>query len=246
MRTQPFTKKTVILFDWNRTLVDTSRAFDTAFIHVLKEYTARSDPPAPGWDPVSLLGVYKAEMGRYKRQGAKAVTDEQAVLNSLKRAFQGLPLPSDRKGLAAIHQLIRQEQERRCVPLPGTVEVLKKLSKTHTLAVISNSEKVDLKRAGLSDWISPDRCFTAAKAGSRKPSPGIFHYALGKLKTPPSDCVMVGNSWRTDIRGAERARIDAVWIHKKAKRKLSILKYGDIRVAVIRGLPRLLQLLYGK
>jgi putative hydrolase of the HAD superfamily len=242
MKDRPFADKKVILFDWNRTLVDVSRSFDKAFVHVLEQYTARWDPPE-GYDPETVLAAYKAEWRKQRRRAASL--QEEMAINSLKTAFRDLPLPKDREGLAAIHRQIRREQQQRCTPLPGVLDLLRKLSKTRTLAVISNSEKVNPEKAGLGEWIPRERCFTAAQAGYRKPHSGIFLYALKKLKASPSECIMVGNSWRTDIRGAENARIDAVWLNRHAKKPLAFRSSRRIRIAVIRSLPRLLQLLDG-
>jgi putative hydrolase of the HAD superfamily len=238
MKERPFADKKIVLFDWNRTLVDVSRTFDRAFVRVLEQYTARWDPPE-GYDPLAVLAVYKTELRKLKRQAAGP---EEAALLGLRRAFRDLPLPQDRAGLAAIHRQIRRELELIAVPLPGVRDLLRKLSKTRTLAVISNTDKVNPEQAGLGDWIPRERCFTAAQAGVRKPHSGIFHYALKKLKAAPSECVMVGNSWRTDIRGAERARIDAVWLNRRAAKPVSVLSGRRIRIAVIRSLPRLMQL----
>jgi HAD superfamily hydrolase (TIGR01509 family) len=217
MNMKAFQDKKVILFDWNRTLVDTNAAFDTAFIEVIKQYTDRWDPPED-WDPQTVLHKYKSA---WKQQRQK-MSYERAAVTSLGKALQQLPFPKDRDQLSTLHRLIRKEQHSYSQPVPGAVDVLKKLSRTHTLAVVSNSERVNLRQAGLSEWISPDLCFTASAASNRKPNPDLFLQAISKIKIPPSDCLMVGNSWRTDIRGAQRAGIDAVWIRKQGKKSLTL------------------------
>lgn len=248
MNTRPFLKKKVILFDWNRTLVNTSAAFDTAFIDVIEQYTGRwdqdmDDASVSASVSSSILSAYKAEWKRLRQQRGKRFHYEQSALDCLRQALKELPFATDDHSLTKLHHRIRDEQHASSQLLPGARQVLQTLSRTHTLAIISNSERIHLKRAGVEDLIPPELCFTAPRNGKRKPDPSLFHHALRKLNTPPSDCLMVGNSWRTDIRGAKAAQIDAVWIHRRSKKPYSMRRYGKIQVAVIRSLPKLLPLL---
>lgn len=227
--------------------MDTSAAFDVAFIDVIDQYTGRWDNGADDSSqtsiPASILSSYKSEWKRLRQQGGKRLHYEQLALDCLRHALRNVPFALDNHSLIKLHHRIRDEQHASSQLLPGARQVLQALSRTHTLAVISNSERIHLKRAGVEDLISPELCFTAPKDGKRKPDPSLFHHALRKLKTPPSDCLMVGNSWRTDIRGAKAAQIDAVWIHRRSKKSYMLRRYGKIQVAVIRSLPKLLQLL---
>lgn len=164
---------------------------------------------------------------------------EDTVIRALRKALNPLPVPTDRHFLSNFHQQVRYRQQKNPQLLPGVKEVVKNLSQTHRLAVLSNSEKIDLKQSGLAEWIKPEYCFNAAKIGTRKPNARIFRHAINKMHASHGECVMVGNSWRTDIRGAQRARIDAVWLNKHARKNGSVRTYGNIHVVVIRNITSL-------
>jgi putative hydrolase of the HAD superfamily len=53
--------------------------------------------------------------------------------------------------------------------------------------------------------------------GMSKPDPRIFHIALDRLGVTAPQAVMVGDSWATDITGAARAGIRAVWFNPRAR-----------------------------
>lgn len=45
-----------------------------------------------------------------------------------------------------------------------------------------------------------------------KPDSIVFHNVLDALQTNPTEAVMVGNTWDTDILGANRSGIHALWL----------------------------------
>jgi FMN phosphatase YigB (HAD superfamily) len=67
-----------------------------------------------------------------------------------------------------------------------------------------------LQRAGLGSlfrWV-----ITSADAGTRKPAPGFFEYALARCGLAREDVLFVGNQLNTDILGAEAVGIRTVWV----------------------------------
>ncbi|MDY0393722.1 HAD family hydrolase [Virgibacillus halophilus] len=46
----------------------------------------------------------------------------------------------------------------------------------------------------------------------QKPDEIVFNKVLQKIGVKPKDCIMVGNTWDTDIVGANRAGMHAVWL----------------------------------
>jgi HAD superfamily hydrolase (TIGR01662 family) len=99
-------------------------------------------------------------------------------------------------------------------PLPGVVAALESLNKAGLrLAVVSNSEgtltalleRMDFARhfqAIVDSWV----------VGVTKPDPRIFQAALDRLDVPAAEAVMVGDSIKADILGAQAAGILAALI----------------------------------
>ena len=55
----------------------------------------------------------------------------------------------------------------------------------------------------------------SGEVGSGKPDPEIFGVALTALGVPPHRAAHVGDSLESDVRGAVRAGIHAVWLNRR-------------------------------
>ncbi len=60
----------------------------------------------------------------------------------------------------------------------------------------------------------------SAAVNRRKPHPGIFRYALRKLKLKPSEVVFVGDTVDADIKGARQAGMKTVYIERRPQKDL--------------------------
>lgn len=54
--------------------------------------------------------------------------------------------------------------------------------------------------------------------GRFKPNPAMYHMALAKFGASPAEAVMVGDQLFTDVLGANRSGIDAIWVQPMTKR----------------------------
>jgi putative hydrolase of the HAD superfamily len=128
----------------------------------------------------------------------------------------------------------------------GAPELLNELKqKGYKLGMLSDTDGTPgwkenrFKASGLSKFF--DTYVVAGETTSEaKPSPQPFLEILRRLNIKPEQAVHVGDSQKTDIKGAKAAGIDAVWIdwHKNSKGN----KYGAIAVA--KGFPELKATLY--
>lgn len=98
--------------------------------------------------------------------------------------------------------------------LPDTVPTLEKLkSAGYYLAVISNSDGTvegELERAGLTDYLK--FVIDSSIVGVEKPHPEIFQIALERSGIKPGEAVYVGDTYPTDIGGAELAGLRGILI----------------------------------
>ena len=69
----------------------------------------------------------------------------------------------------------------------------------------------DLRALGLLDFLDPSRIAVSANLGIRKPNPLIFMHTLNALRVAPEETVMVGDSLRADVAGANQLGIFAIW-----------------------------------
>lgn len=69
----------------------------------------------------------------------------------------------------------------------------------------------DLRVLGLLDYFDPRYMAISCDLGIRKPNPAIFMHVLNALNVMPQEAVMVGDSLRSDILGAQLLGIFTVW-----------------------------------
>jgi putative hydrolase of the HAD superfamily len=93
-----------------------------------------------------------------------------------------------------------------------------------------------LEQIGLLDLV--DAAITSARAGSRKPHPGIYARSTEALGVDPVQVLFVGDSWEPDVRGPRRLGMTAVHVWRAEERNgqdAPVLEPGDHRVAELTG-----------
>lgn len=95
---------------------------------------------------------------------------------------------------------------------PHSKETLNYLQKKYELHIITNgfneSQAMKMSSSGLTAYFK--LIVTSETMGHRKPDKEIFEYALDRLDTRPSECLMIGDNPDADIAGAQNAGIDQV------------------------------------
>lgn len=97
---------------------------------------------------------------------------------------------------------------------PDVRPALERLRKRYRLFAISNGN-ADLRPCGLADFFEGH--VTAIAAGAAKPDPRIFQHMLKMAGVEASAVLHIGDDPRTDIVGAMRAGIGAVWLNREAR-----------------------------
>jgi putative hydrolase of the HAD superfamily len=96
--------------------------------------------------------------------------------------------------------------------LPDTIPALRNLkSARYFLAVISNSDGTvegELRRAGLCEYL--EFVIDSSIVGVEKPHPEIFKIALNRAEIEPQEALYVGDTYATDIGGAQLAGLRGV------------------------------------
>lgn len=96
---------------------------------------------------------------------------------------------------------------------PGALPLMEHLHASYRVCILSNgfgSVQYDkIERSGLSPYV--DEVVLSDEVGVQKPDPAIFALALERTGGTPSQAVMIGDSWESDIVGASRAGIRSIW-----------------------------------
>jgi len=131
------------------------------------------------------------------------------------------------------------------IPEGTCIETLQKLRKEgYKLGVITNGKSIKqwekLIRLGLGDVF--DVVAISEEAGCSKPEPGIFISACDVLGVNPDDGMYVGDRLDSDIEGAHKAGMKAVYVYGMTKEQEpeNDLQIPDHKVKNILGLMEIL------
>lgn len=233
-------QKKAILFDMNGTLMDNHATRKIAFIKTLNEFTARW----AGGNDVSPEAVYTLYLKSLRKAKGRAKTDASEI-NHLREAFSAMPFAVHDGFIRSFLDRFRQIREHSAEPFRNAHKVLKKLSQSYKLAIVTNGSRDrrlrQYRQLAISGFIPEDRLFTPLNGKGRKPDPAFFRHVLRRMGNTPEQCVMVGDSWRKDIIGAIRSGMDAVWINR-AKKDMSMTRSGKSTIIIVHRCERLTDL----
>lgn len=83
--------------------------------------------------------------------------------------------------------------------------------------VVSNADRSDVDAALSLHGLAVDHVVTSEDARHYKPHPRMFELAMEATGLPAHDLVHVGDSWRSDVRGASSLGIRPVWLNRDGK-----------------------------
>ena len=83
--------------------------------------------------------------------------------------------------------------------------------------IVSNIDTADLQCALDFHGLRPAGIVTSEQAQAYKPRAEMFEYALRKFGLQRNEVLHIGDSFGSDILGAENAGIEAVWINRKGR-----------------------------
>ncbi|WP_159449056.1 HAD family hydrolase [Provencibacterium massiliense] len=203
-----------IIFDVDDTLIDYQKAERNVFARILADYALPMDDALfdelldISWDEWARSGLRDlcdpAVLDDYHPRYRRYLQDFFA------RFAKRLELPFDgEEGRARFLSYFARERE----PVAGAVTVCQTLSRRCRLAAATNGliETQQVRIEPLMGYL--DRLFISEALGYIKPDPRFFQKMLGLLGAKASDCLMVGDSLHTDIKGACACGMDSCWLN---------------------------------
>jgi len=85
------------------------------------------------------------------------------------------------------------------------------------ICLVSNIDTADLQQALAHVGLRFDHVVTSEDCRAYKPHPAPFERALSLLGLPPSHALHVGDSWGSDVVGAQAAGIPVLWINRRLR-----------------------------
>lgn len=97
--------------------------------------------------------------------------------------------------------------------MPGAKETVEALHGRYVQCIITNGNAVvqypKLARSGLDRWM--EHIFISEELGAEKPSKAFFDIVLAALDLAPEECLVVGDSLTSDMRGGVNAGMHICW-----------------------------------
>jgi putative hydrolase of the HAD superfamily len=190
-------------------------------------------------DPAVLMAYFSRYDGvDHAEHSVSEEAYEAWVRRRLRNLARSCGVEDDRE--EAVVNALRSADQGHMVAYPEAAVTLRRLRDAGlAVGVCSNwGWELDgfLQQVGLLDLV--DSAVTSARAGSRKPHPGIYGRSTEALGVHPGSVVFVGDSWEPDVRGPRRVGMTAVHVWRQEER-LGLtpppLEPGDRRVHDLTG-----------
>lgn len=130
----------------------------------------------------------------------------------IKLQFDALQLP-DKQQAGEIAAACYDETKRT---IQHASEVLNELKNQYPMILVSNfygNLRTVLSEFGLTGYFS--EIIESAEVGIRKPDPAIYQSGIDKLGFPPEEIVVIGDSYKNDIRPAGILGCHSIWLKGK-------------------------------
>lgn len=212
---------TAVTFDFHNTLAICDEWFELEIRQLAAAYLsweARQRATGPV-DPALLdtaVTTYRQLRFEIMDHGNE-LSAEDCVAQVLERLSQPVNMESITHGVA---ELMR-EVSAAATPVPGAVETVRGLRDAGvTLGVISSAVYHPFLEWTLAKFEIEDAfrdIVTSASAGFYKSRPELYWHAAAAIGADPRRTVHIGDSYRYDVEGANRAGMATVWLNREGE-----------------------------
>ncbi len=202
------TRYDVVLLDADRTLLDFERSEREALRRVLKKWGLPQDDPVYG-DYSKINDALWAAFARGE------IDQDFLVVERFRRFLKEMGLDRD---AARCNELHLQVLGQNTLLLPHALEVCRGLSREHRLYIVTNAvaavQRSRLAGSAIAPYITG--AFISEEAGASKPSAAYFDYVFSRIDgITRENCLLVGDSLSSDIRGANNYGLPCCWYNPK-------------------------------
>lgn len=202
-----------VLFDLDDTLVDHQYSYRTSLTLLHERYAALQGQPLAALETTyaHYLEIFHARML------AGEFTLPESRIQRFKHIFAeygASPSDDELVEIAALYSRAYLASERAIEGVVPLIEHLREQS--IRIGVVTNNNTAEqvgkLQRCNLTGLI--DVMVTSEDAGVAKPDSTIFRLILDRLGCQPSEALMIGDSWASDVIGATQAGVAVLWLNR--------------------------------
>lgn len=195
-------KFTHIFFDLDHTLWDTDLNAEESLREIFEELEL-SKKGIPDFE--TFHTVYRQHNERLWGLYAENKVGKDVVrTHRFQHTLADFGIHNDNITETLAEEFVRRTPRKKNL-LPGAIDLLEQLNGKYHLSIITNGFKeaqyVKLEHSGIRHFF--DTVFVSEEVGVLKPDPEIFRIAMEKSGAiSAADCMMVGDTYQTDIFGA--------------------------------------------
>jgi putative hydrolase of the HAD superfamily len=219
-----------IFFDLDRTIWDFDASAQDTFMMMFNKYGLK-DKGVPSVEAFkSKYDVHNDMLWSWYRKGE--IIKEKLNILRFEMTLEDFGIKDYNIAIGMSEDYVKVNPERAFL-FPGAMETLEYLAPRYPLHLITNGfQEVQEQKFRIARL---DRYFktvtTSEEAGSKKPEPAIFHYALKKAGSKADESIIIGDDLAVDIAGARNIGMDQVFFNPeksehddKATYEISCLK----------------------
>ena len=219
--------KKYLLFDADNTLYDFNASEAAALRRMFSQY---------GID-ISLLPIYHEEnLKCWFLYEHGQMTLDTLETERFRRFLQRIGNDADPEEAGNSYSGFLAEEG---IMLPGALELLGSLQGRYSLSIITNGiARIQHERFRRTDTEKYfDRIFISQEIGYAKPDRRFFGFVLRALSAEKEECLVIGDSLTSDIKGAADSGIDSVFISFSGKTSdeaaYSVKSYAELSALLL-------------
>lgn len=199
-----------LFFDLDHTLWDTDRNAEESLRELFDELNLL-DKGIPGFD--SFHSCYRAHNEKLWGLYAENKVGKDAVrLHRFQHTLHDFNVQDDTIAHTLADAFVERTPHKRHL-IPGAIELLTQLHGKYKLHIITNGFKeaqhTKLNASSIGHFF--EHVIISEEVGVHKPDPRIFHHAIELSgATHADECMMIGDTFQTDVFGALNAGFTAV------------------------------------
>lgn len=151
--------------------------------------------------------------GLWRALEQNSITHDALRRRRFKESLEELSVPCTEEASLAMNEEFMRLLPQQTQLMEGTRDVLAYLSEKYRLHIISNGyldiQTKKMEGSGILPYFT--HIITSDVAGSRKPDPKIFDFALGAASTLREHSIYIGDDEIADKEGAEKAGMPFIW-----------------------------------
>lgn len=212
MRRTTISKIKAVIFDMDDTLFDHRHSVRSALSAMQSKYDCFAKIPL---DEFEKLHIKLLEEIHVERILTGELTLDEGRAMRFEKAFEILGIKPTGNMRFEAADYYRQNYLLSTRLKPGAYELLEEVKKHYKTGILTNNliEEQNRKLVECNFGHLIDVMVTSEEAGVTKPNPEIFHIILNRLNCTPSEAVMIGDSWESDILGAYNIGMKCIWIN---------------------------------